>query len=426
MCTSAGILRVSDQSPGASERAVSNPYPTAPAWAHDIASVGVTGTNGKSSTTRFVWAGLGADVDHPVARVTTVDAAVGDDVRPPPVDHDTFLALMRTLHERGGRRAAIEATSATLGLGFARAWPFRVGVFTNLGNDHLRTHGSFEHYLASKAQLFVALAEGGAAVLNAGDVHSELIAEVLPDGVRALWFAGPGEALDRAVDLRVCEADPSRAGLRLVLAATAELGAIPRHLRVRVVPRFQAGNIAAALLACVALGVPAGPAAQAIAACEAPRGRFEIVDATPDRPTIVIDYAHTPEALTAALSDARALCRGRIVLVFGAGGDTDPGKRAPLGHAAAAADVVWLTSDNPRNEDPRAIVDDLRAGLPNTQSRVELDRGRAIALAIADAGPEDLVLIAGRGHEQVQEIGGRRLAISDHELVQAAISDPHA
>lgn len=413
---------------------MSNPYPPAPPWAHDIASVGVTGTNGKSSTTRFVWAGLGAHDTHesaatgparPVARVTTVDAAIGDDVRAPPADHATFLDLMRTLHERGGRRAAIEATSATLGLGFARAWPFRVGVFTNLGNDHLRTHGSFEHYLASKAQLFVALQAGGAAVLNAGDSNSDLIAEVLPAGVRALWFAGPGEALERAVDLRVCEAESSRAGLRLELMAAPALGPIPRPLEVQVVPRFQAGNIAAALLACIALGVPAGQAAQAIAACEAPRGRFEIVGSAPDRPTIVIDYAHTPEALAAVLADARALSSGRIVLVFGAGGDTDPGKRPPLGRAAAGADVVWLTSDNPRNEDPRAIIEDLRSGLPNTETRIELDRGRAIALALADAGPEDLVLIAGRGHEHVQEIGGRRLLISDHEFVRAAISDPH-
>lgn len=404
---------------------MSNPYPPPPAWAHDIASVGVTGTNGKSSTTRFVWAGLGADVDGPVARVTTVDSAIGDDVRAPPEDHRAFLELMRTAHERGGRRAAIEATSATLGLGFARAWPFRVGVFTNLGNDHLRTHGSFEHYLASKAQLFVALAEGGVAVLNAGDAHSDLIAEIVPKSVRVLWFATPGDALDRVVDLRVCEATPNRSGLRLELASTAELGPIPSQLQLRVVPRFQAGNIAAALLACVALGVPAGVATQAIAACEAPRGRFEIIDSAADRPTIVIDYAHTPEALTAVLADARALTQGRIVLVFGAGGDTDPGKRRPLGHAAGAAELVWLTSDNPRNEDPRAIIDDLRSGLPNREVRIELDRGRAIALAIADAGPEDLVLIAGRGHEQVQEIGQRRLPISDHELVRAVISDPH-
>jgi UDP-N-acetylmuramoyl-L-alanyl-D-glutamate--2,6-diaminopimelate ligase len=400
---------------------VSNPYPPPPAWAHDIASVGVTGTNGKSSTARFIWAGLGADDAGPVARVTTVDAAVGDEVGSPPVDHDAFLELMRTLHERGGRRAAIEATSATLGLGFARAWPFRVGVFTNLGNDHLRTHGSFEHYLASKAQLFVALQEGGAAVLNAGDPNSELIAEVLPPKVELLWFAGPGEALDWSVDLRVVEAKPGRDGLDLELAAEPELGPIPTRLQLRVVPRFQAANVAAALLACVAMGVPGDAAARAIAACEAPRGRFEIVDSVPGQPMIVIDYAHTPEALAAVLADARVLCRGRVVLVFGAGGDTDPGKRAPLGRAAAAADVVWLTSDNPRNEDPRAIVDDLRQGLPNTDTRIELDRGCAIASAIAEAGPEDLVLIAGRGHEQVQEVGNRRLPISDHQLVQAAL-----
>ena len=384
--------------------------------------MGVTGTNGKSSTTRFVWAGLSALGDGPVGRVTTVDSAVGDEVGPPPESHDVFLECMSRLHRSGGRRAAIETTSATLGLGFARAWPFRVGVFTNLGHDHLRTHGSFEHYLASKAQLFVALAEGGAAVLNAGDPNSALIAEVLPEGVRALWFAGPGEALDRSVDIRVLAATPSRAGLDLELSSADNLGPMPTHLRAKVVPRFQAPNLAAALLACVAMGIPADAAARAIAACEAPRGRFEIIDSPPDRPTIVIDYAHTPEALVAVLADARALCRGRVAVVFGAGGDTDPGKRAPLGRAAASADLVWLTSDNPRNEDPQAIADDLRQGLPNTETRVELDRGRAIELAIADAGPEDLILIAGKGHEQLQEIGDRQISISDHDLVARSIS----
>ncbi len=401
---------------------MANPYPPPPTWAADIASVGVTGTNGKSSTTRFVWAGLGADVEGPVGRVTTVDAAVGDEVSAPPDDHNAFLAMMGRLHRLGGRRAAIEATSATLALGFARAWPFRVGVFTNLGNDHLKTHGSFEHYLASKAQLFVALPEGGAAVLNAGDPNAELIAEVLPAGVRAMWFAGPGEAIERDVDVRVREVRSTRAGLLLELASRPGLGSIPTSLQLRVVPRFQASNVAAALLACVAIGVPGEAAARAIAACEAPLGRFEILDRQPDRPTIVIDYAHTPEALAAVLDDARALCTGRIMLVFGAGGGTDPGKRAPLGRAAAAADIVWLTSDNPRNEDPREIIDDIRQGLANVDTRIALDRGRAIALAIADATPDDLVLIAGRGHEQVQEVGDQRIPISDHDLVRAALA----
>jgi UDP-N-acetylmuramoyl-L-alanyl-D-glutamate--2,6-diaminopimelate ligase len=406
---------------------VTNPYPPPPPWARDIATVAVTGTKGKSSTTRFVWAGLSADASGPVGRVSTVDAALGEELGPPPADHADFLRLMTRLHERGGRRAAIEATSAALGLGFSRAWPFRVGVFTNLGHDHLRTHGSFEHYLASKAQLFVALPAGGVAVLNADDPNSSLIAEVLPAGVRTLWFAGPGERTheaagadaQRRVDLRVLDARASWSGLELELAGSGELASVPATLKLRVLPAFQAPNVAAALLACAALGVPAARAAAAIAECEGPRGRFELVAGHDGdgQPRVVIDYAHTPEALRAALDSARTLCSGRVVLVTGAGGDTDPGKRQPLGAAAALADVVWLTSDNPRGEDPRAIAEDLRVGLGDREARVELDRRRAVAGAIAEAGEEDLVIVAGKGHEQVQEIRGERIVMSDHELV---------
>lgn len=403
---------------------MANPYPPPPRWAADIASIGVTGTNGKSSTTRFVWAGLCADprCEGPVARVTTVDMAIGDELGEPPEDHAAFLGAMQRLHARGGRCAAIEATSATLALGFARAWPFRVGVFTNLGLDHMRTHGSVEHYLASKAQLFVNLEPGATAVLNADDANASLIAEVVPPGVRVVWFAGPG-AYGRELDLQVRAATPSREGLELELAAAPWLAGVPERLQLRVLPSFQALNVAAAVLACAALGVPPAAAASAIAGCEAPRGRFEVIETGRDHPTVIIDYAHTPEALSAALADARALTGGRVVLVFGAGGGTDAGKRAPLGRAATAADLVWLTSDNPRDEDPRSIIEDLRVGLAdaNTEIHIELDRGRAIAQAIAAAECDDLVLIAGKGHERLQQLAGTVVRVSDHELVRAAI-----
>src|SRR5690606_4694 len=227
-------------------------------------TIAVTGTDGKTSTTRFCAAGLAAAKLGPVARMTTVDAGIDDEIGPPPADHDHFLAMMRALHQRGGRRAAIEATSAALGLGFARAWPVRVGVFTNLGHDHMRTHGSPEHYLASKAQLFVALPAGGVAVLNAADPSAALIAEVLPAGVRPLWFAGPGAAEHRRVDLRVRTIAPSWDGLALELEARDELGPIPDRLVLRTPAPFQAANAAAALLACVALGVDGSLAAAGI------------------------------------------------------------------------------------------------------------------------------------------------------------------
>ncbi|NVB41049.1 UDP-N-acetylmuramyl-tripeptide synthetase [Pseudenhygromyxa sp. WMMC2535] len=410
---------------------MTNPYPRPPAWAHEIASVGVTGTKGKSSTTHFVAAALAADprAEGPTARVTTVGAALlgprneaGEELEAPPADHAAFLTFLARLHRAGGRRAAIEATSATLGLGFARAWPFRVGVFTNLGHDHLRTHGSVEHYLASKAQLFLALPPGGSAVLNAGDPNAALIAEVLPQGVRALWFAGPGRAEDRAVDLRVRALSHDWSGLRVELEARGL--DLPPRLILRSLAAVQAENAAAALLAAVALGVPAACAAGAIATSTPPPGRFEPVPGPAGGPRVIVDYAHTPEALRAVLTSARALCKGRVCLVVGAGGDTDPSKRAPLARAASLADELVLTSDNPRNEDPKAIVDDLCRGLPSAHPRrVELDRERAIHDAIARSQPEDLVLIAGKGHERTQLIAGEVLPFCDREVAGRALAE---
>ncbi len=400
-----------------------NPYPPPPTWASAIRTIGVTGTDGKTSTTRFCAAGLAAARVGPVARMTTVDAGIDDELGPPPDEHGEFLAMMRRLYERDGRRAAIEATSAALGLGFARAWPVEVGVFTNLGNDHMRTHGSPEHYLASKAQLFVTLPAGGAAVLNAGDPSAALIAEVLPESVRALWFAGVGQAEDRAVDLRVRAVTPSFAGLELEFEGRSELGELPARLRLSTLAPFQASNAAAALLACVALGAEAAAAARGIAACPAPPGRFELVTVPGVAgPRVVVDYAHTPEALCAALASARALCEGRLIVVLGAGGDGDRGKRPALGEAANAADEVWLTSDNPRGEDPAQIARDLGKGLdPALPCTLELDRDRAIAEAVARAAEADLVVIAGKGHERTQEIAGVQRPFSDQASARAAL-----
>jgi len=410
-----------------------NPYPPPPPWAAAIPSVGVTGTNGKTSTVHFVSAALGCTGDA-LTRVSTVDAALGVgealELRPPPSQHSEFLGLMAELRELDApcHRAAIEATSATLALGFAQAWPFDVAVFTNLGHDHQKTHPSFEHYLAAKAQLFVSLRPGGAAILNAGDPQSSLIAEVLGPGVRALWYAGPGAALDRAVDLRVVEATPTAKGLALDLDLREGLGSIPATIELRALAPFQAANAAAALLAALALDLPGERAAAAIARCPPPPGRFEpiSVDAeppAPPSPAVIVDYAHTPEALAAALASARARCAGELWLIVGAGGDADPSKRAPLGAQARRADRVVLTNDNPRHEDPAAIAAQIHEGLGD-HGAVEhvLDRAAAIERAIARARPEDLVLIAGKGHEREQDIAGQRRPLDDRALARAALA----
>jgi UDP-N-acetylmuramoyl-L-alanyl-D-glutamate--2,6-diaminopimelate ligase len=398
-------------------------FPPPPPWASELTTLAVTGTNGKTSTTTYLAAAL-SELGDPVAWLTTVGAGIGDprsDLHRPFVStHAGFLALMDELRLAGGRHAALEVTSAALARGFARAWPCSIAVFTNLGHDHMRTHGTPEHYLASKAQLFVHLPPGGVAVLHAGDPNAALIAEIVPDHARICWFAGPDQALDHAVDLRVRVATPSWSGLELVCEAP-EFGLIPA-IRLHSAARIQADNAAAALLAALVAGVPADRAALALSECPPPPGRFEIVSRE-GCPRVVVDYAHDPDALRTLLADARRLTRGSLVLVFGAGGDTDANKRAPMGAAASAADRVILTSDNPRNEDPAAIVAALREGLPlDHPCEVELDRPRAIAHAIADAELEDLVVVSGKGHEHVQIIGSRAEPCSDREIAAECLA----
>ncbi|MFO0586995.1 MAG: UDP-N-acetylmuramyl-tripeptide synthetase [Polyangiaceae bacterium] len=380
-------------------------FPPPPAWAASLPTIGVTGTNGKTTTTTFVAAALRAWTGAPVVRATTVGVWIDDDLLDLPPTYDGFLAAMRACLDRGGRTAAIELTSEALALGFAAAWPVRVGVFTNLSHDHLDSHVTLEHYLASKAQLFVHLPAGGAAILNARDPASELIAEVLPPGARTCTFG----AADRGdpvmpIDLDATGVEPTWTGTRFTLApseaASAWLGDVPDSMTVRAIGEVYAENAAAALLAAVAFGAPAEVAARAIAACPAPPGRFEVVA---DRPYFVADYAHSPDALERTVRTARRLCKGSLTVVLGAGGDRDRAKRAPMGRAVRAADRVIVTNDNPRTEDPASIARAIREGVgDHPAARTILDRASAITEAARAAGPDDVILVAGRGHEAEQ------------------------
>ena len=385
-----------------------------PEWSRRLFTVGVTGTNGKTSTTRWTAACL-ARLARPVAQTTTLGSFLDDTPFVAARDFGGFLATMRAALDRGGRFAAIEVTSEALARGFARAWPCRAGVFTNLTHDHLDAHGLPEHYLASKAQLFVSLPPGGVAVLNAADPASELLEEVIPEGVRVLRYAVPsrGEAR-REPELRATEVEPSWDGTRVVLDARGELARAPRELRIRAIGDVYAENALGALAAALAVGVPPQDAADALASAPVPRGRFEPIAGPEEGPHVVVDYAHTPDALARTVAIARALCKGTLVVVFGAGGDRDRDKRAPMGAAASRADRIVLTSDNPRSEDPARIADQIREGIePRVDVKVELDRRSAIRTAILSAGPDDVVLLAGKGHETDQTAGGRTLPFDD-------------
>jgi UDP-N-acetylmuramoyl-L-alanyl-D-glutamate--2,6-diaminopimelate ligase len=389
--------------------------PPPPPWAESLLSVGVTGTNGKTSTTGFI-AGLLSLLARPVARVTTLGCFLDEERLDVPAHYDGFLQTLERCLHAGGRYAALELTSEALALGFAQAWPCRIGVFTNLSHDHSDAHGSVEHYLASKAQLFMALPAGGTAVLNARDEAALLLRDVLGPKVDMISYGLPsrGDAWTTP-DLVAEQIELSWRGTRATLLPSLRFPELPRQLELQAIGEIFVENALAALGAAAAAAVPLPQAVARLAELPPPAGRFQLVR---QRPYVVIDYAHTPDALVRTLDTARSLCRGKVWLVFGAGGDRDRAKRPLLGAAARSADHIVLTSDNPRSEDPVAIMDTVAAGVGEHVDLIrEPDRALAIQLAIGRALPDDLVLIAGKGHELTQETQGVRVPFSDVAIV---------
>jgi UDP-N-acetylmuramoyl-L-alanyl-D-glutamate--2,6-diaminopimelate ligase len=393
------------------------PPPRPPAWADSLFTVGVTGTNGKTSTTATV-AALLATLARPVARVTTVGCFLDEQRLDVPGHYDGFLETMRRCVAANGRYAAVEFTSEALALGFAKVWPCRIAVFTNLSQDHADAHSSMEHYLASKAQLFMALKPGGVAVLNARDASAELLREVVPAGVEIFSYGVPARGDPwTTVDLAAHTPRSSFQGTTFQLEPSLRFPELPATLHIRAIGEIFVENALAALAAALAARVPMTTAIDALAEVAPPPGRFQLVH---ERPYVVVDYAHTPDALQRTLHTARQLCTGRLSVVFGAGGQRDRVKRPLLGAAARGADRVVLTSDNPRNEDPLAIMKEIAHGLDGHDDVVhEIGRERAIQLALRDARPEDLVLIAGKGHEHTQEARGVELPFADESIVRA-------
>ena len=381
-------------------------------------TVGVTGTNGKTTTTSLVAECLRA-VSPSVVRVTTLGAHLDGAKIEVPSGFEGLLAAVERSRERGGTACAIEYTSEALSAGVARYFPADVGVFTNLTHDHLDAHGSLEHYLASKAQLFVTLKEGGAAVLNGCDENAALIDEVVPEGRRKILFglSSRGEPW-RALDLAATNVGFDWSGTTIDLAPN-DLVRNACTLHIRAIGSIFAENALAALGAALAAGVPFDRAIERLSACAPPPGRFErVADAN-----VVVDYAHSPDALARTIATARALTSKKVVVVFGAGGNRDRAKRPLLGEAASAADRIVLTSDNARDEDPGAIAAAIRGGIRGSADVVlELDRAKAIERAIREANEDDVVVIAGKGHESVQTEGGRSRAFSDRDVASATLA----
>ena len=392
--------------------------PDPPPFARELFSVGVTGTNGKTTITTWTAALLGL-LARPVATITTLGCFLDDERLTVPPHHEGFIATMQRCLARGGRYAAIEYTSEALSLGAARGWPCRIGVFSNFSRDHLDAHATEEHYLASKAQLFVTLTPDGTAVLNGCDEAAAIIAEVVPASVAKISFGLPSRGTPwTALDLAAREVTFDWSGTRVAIAPSPLVpdGCV---LTIQGIGEIFAENAMAALAAGLAAGLPLATAIETLARVAAPIGRFERVASAPD---VVVDYAHSPDALARTLATARALTGGRVTLVFGAGGDRDREKRPLLGAAARAADRVILTSDNPRSEDPRAIAHAIREGIgSHVAVDEELDRARAIERAVRDVGEGDLVLVAGKGHETEQISSTGRRHFSDADVARAAV-----
>lgn len=360
------------------------------------------------------------------ARITTVGSWVGDEPIATEISIEAYEATLRRASERGADAFAIEVTSQALAAGFAPPWPVDVAVFTNLTHDHLDYHRTMEAYLAAKARLFVSLVAPAAAVFNAADEASALIDEVTPPDVRRLWYAA--RPLDPAcagveLALRAAALRPHRAGTRVELEPSPLADALGGSLETPLVGAPFGENALAAACAGAALGLDPAAIARGLASMTPVAGRFEIVI---ERPLVIVDFAHTPDALGHALRTARALVAGeggRVACVFGCGGGRDAEKRPIMGRVAAElADLIVLTTDNPRHEDPVAIADAVESGAQGGPAdlRRELDRAAAIEQALAWAKPGDAVVIAGKGHERQQELSEGALPFDDGEVARRA------
>jgi UDP-N-acetylmuramoyl-L-alanyl-D-glutamate--2,6-diaminopimelate ligase len=379
-------------------------YPPPPDWAHQLRTVGVTGTNGKTSTAWLLAAAL-AEPGSPTPALTTLGFSYAG-ATVPIEQHVAFVGQMKRARDAGATRAVLEMTSLALANGAAAAWPFVGAVFTNFTRDHLDLHATAEHYLASKAQLFAHLAPGGFAVLNADSPVTPLLAEVIRRGVEVQTYGqAPG------ADIGIADIAVAWTGTTVRLRSGPE----QRVLSIPLVGRHFGLNAVAAWTAARALGASPERAAEQLATAPYLPGRFERVW---ERPHVVVDYAHSPDAMIQTVATARHLARGaRVIVVFGAAGGTDPGHRPAFARAAAEADRLVITTDNPREEDPAAIAAQLRAALPGENVTMEADRSRAIAIALREAGADDVVVIAGKGHETVQIVGSTKRPWSDREAV---------
>jgi UDP-N-acetylmuramoyl-L-alanyl-D-glutamate--2,6-diaminopimelate ligase len=374
--------------------------------------VGITGTNGKTSVAHWV-----AQAMTRLGRRTAVVGTAGNgfpgslttalNTTPDPIELQQRLAHYR---QQGALGCAMEVSSHGLVQGRVNSTRFDVAVLTNLSRDHLDYHGSMENYAAAKARLFNWPGLQWAVLNLDDDFGRRLEAETRPARMAGYGFQR-GAVVGQELAL-------SQDGLRMRVRSDWGDGEVHAPL----LGRFNASNLLAVLTTLLVSDVGLADACAALSHIVPPPGRMQTLGGG-DQPLVVVDYAHTPDALEKALAALReVVADGRLVCVFGCGGNRDKGKRPLMGEAATrGADEVWVTSDNPRHEDPRHIIDDILAGAQG-KPHVEPDRARALFEAIGNAKRGDVVLIAGKGHEEYQEIAGERLPFSDVAMARKALA----
>jgi UDP-N-acetylmuramoyl-L-alanyl-D-glutamate--2,6-diaminopimelate ligase len=389
--------------------------------------VGITGTNGKTTTAHLVQAAIDAAGGH-AGIIGTLGYRFGDlDL---PASHtspeaDELARVAAAMRARGATHLVMEVSSIALEARRVEAVRFRVAAFTNLTQDHLDYHGTMEAYAAAKARLFVDLAPGAGAI-NVDDPFGAHLAARLASGgpprVPLCRFSARPLADAAATEIAPVLVEHTQAGISLT--ARTPRGEV--SVRSPLYGAHNVENLLTALSIAFLLDLDVRVAAEALSTPITVAGRLERCD-TPgvDDVVVLVDYAHTPDALARVLTSVRTMGGGRLVCVFGCGGDRDPKKRPLMGEAAARlADVAYVTNDNPRSEDPRAIVDAIlpgMAGAPDGAVHVELDRRRAIAAAVLEAAQGDRIVIAGKGHEPYQIIGRTTLPFDDRDEARRAL-----
>jgi UDP-N-acetylmuramoyl-L-alanyl-D-glutamate--2,6-diaminopimelate ligase len=376
-----------------------------------VGVIGVTGTNGKTTVTHFVES-IANSSGRTAGLVGTVGARSGG--QPIPLERTTPEAtdlqrLFARMRDDGCDLVAMEVSSHALSLGRVRGTRFEVAAFTNLSRDHLDFHGDMGSYRAAKETLFHDY-EVGTAVINVDDPTGGSIAATVK-----VPLVEVGQGRDAyAADVRL-----DRSGTTFDLVTPWGRATVTAP----VAGRFNVDNAVIAAVCCLVAGVGFDAVCASMEKLPVVPGRFERVSGD-DPVTVIVDYAHTPDGISHAISAAREIGAGRVIALAGAGGDRDRDKRAMMGGALSAADVAVVTSDNPRSEDPRAIVEAVVAGVrPGTELRVEPDRLSAIEVALAEAGAGDVVLVLGRGHEPYQELADGKVEFDDRVVAARALEN---